>query len=142
MQALEIMSGSVLAHWREVDCSAWIRASVDDRRRGYADLGRNLATVTRVGGCFTGFQDRYLPEHCASVGIAGINGVMLSRDEEHVMSALSWDGETGNVKWLRVNLAIYRNNEELAELIKIDIRRRENCFCQILARSREVVVPG
>ena len=67
---------------------------------------------------------------------------MLGCDVDDVVNAFSRNAEIGNVKRLRVNLSVGRNNEKLAELVKINVRRRENCLVQVLAGSCAVVVPG
>ena len=67
---------------------------------------------------------------------------MLGCDVDHVVNAFSRNGEIENVKRLRVNLSIGRNNEEFAELVKVNVRRRENCLAQVLAGPCVVVVPG
>ena len=67
---------------------------------------------------------------------------MLGRDVDHIMDAVSRNREIGNVKWLRVNLSVDRNNKKLAELVEIDVRRRENGLAQILPGSCEIVMPG
>ncbi|PYK89328.1 MAG: hypothetical protein DME35_09070 [Verrucomicrobia bacterium] len=58
------------------------------------------------------------------------------------MDAISVDREIRNIKRLRVNLSVGRNDKKFAELVKIDVRRRENGLVQILPGSCEIVMPG
>ena len=67
---------------------------------------------------------------------------MLGRDVDHVMNAVSRNGQIGNVKRLRIDLPVGRNNEKLAELVKVNVRKRQNRLAQILAGACAVVVPS
>ena len=67
---------------------------------------------------------------------------MLGRDVDHVVNTVSGNRQVRDIKRLRVNLSISWNDKKFAELVKIDVRRRENGFVQILPGSCEIVMPG
>ncbi len=57
------------------------------------------------------------------VGIEGVYAVMLGDDEEHIVPALSWNLHPADEERLCIDLTIYMQSEELAELLRIHIAR-------------------
>ena len=78
----------------------------------------------------------------AGVGIRieGINSVVLRGDKQHVASARGWDIQTGNIKRLRINVAIHVIGKEFAESAGLDVGGGKKTFIQILSGSGIVIV--
>src|SRR5581483_3067447 len=71
-----------------------------------------------------------------------INAVVLSRDKYRVERAAPGNAHVGDIKRLRVHLAVHWKGENFAELGGIHVPRRQRRFVQILPGPRIIVVPG
>src|ERR1700693_445346 len=142
MQAVWTIPRSIFAHRREIDGSIRPSITIYYRRRNDADYRLNVWATEAIRGRFARFKKLQRPQHGPRIIIEGIDRVTCSRNVEHVVHALSRNRKTRNVERLCEGLIIHGNREELTELVKINIPRGENCFVQILARSRQIVVPG
>ena len=82
-----------------------------------------------------------MPEqHAGGVGVESINAVVLCRDEDNIARCLAWDAQAGNIKRLRIDLAVDTICEQLAERGGIHVRGAEEGFFEIRARTRIIVV--
>jgi hypothetical protein len=142
MQTMVIIPRSIFAHRCEIDGSIRASITIYYRRRNDADYGLNVWATEAIRGRFARFKKLQRPQRGPRIRIEGIDRVTCSRNVEHVVHALSRNRETRNVERLCEDLFIYRDREELTELVKINVRWGENCFVQIPARSRQIVVPG
>ena len=75
----------------------------------------------------------------AGIGVESVDGVMRGGDEDYIVDALARDCDRREVERLRVDLPVHRMGEELAELDRRDIRRRQDGFLKILSGSCEIV---
>src|SRR5439155_27111984 len=88
------------------------------------------------------------PAHGA--GIEGVEGVVLSGDEDNVMNPrraglgvdTTGDGDSGVHQWLGVNLAIHRRDEQFIERADLYIAWDELGFVGVQAGAGNVVVKG
>jgi hypothetical protein len=142
MQTVVIIPRSIFAHRCEIDGSIRASITIYYRRRSDAEVRLNVRATEAIRGRFARFKKHNVPQHGPRIRIAGIDRVTCSRNVEHVVHAHSRNRKTRNVERLCVDLSIHIDREELTELVKINVRRGENCFVQILARSRQIVVPG
>ena len=58
------------------------------------------------------------------------------------MSALAGDDYTANIKWLGINLTIYRQIAQFAKIAWRNVRRRERTFLQIRIGSIVRIIIG
>ena len=100
-----------------------------------------LATAI-VRSCLAGLQQRNLPELRSGVSIESVNAIVLRGDEKHIVGALGGNGHRRGIEWLRVNFAIHGDLEDLSELCRVYVARRQNRLIQILAGASIVIVVG
>ena len=80
-----------------------------------------------------------MPKLRAIISIECIDAVVLSRHVNDVVER-GGDGHLGHVERLRVNVAVHRTSEELAELVDVDVGRIQYRLVQILSGTAHVVV--
>ena len=80
-----------------------------------------------VARSFARAEYRDLPELCQRVRIEGIDRVVLRDDENHVMRASRYR-QVGNIKWLRIHLAVHGKESKFAEIRGVHIAQRQEGF--------------
>src|SRR5882724_7560624 len=76
------------------------------------------------------------------IGVEGVDAVVFGGDVEHVARALSGDFDVGYEERLGVNRAVYFERAELAEVLGIDVLRRQDFFGECGAGAGVVVLGG
>src|SRR5580692_4067211 len=140
VQALVIISGSVLRHCDHVNRAVRTRFRVDDRGRGDPDLWRYLSAAVIVARGFASGQHRDLPQSLSTVGIQAVDATVLRGDVQNVVHPLIGDTHLGEIKRLRIHFAVHRDHEEFAETGGVDVAGCENRFAEILSGAGIVVV--
>ena len=122
---------------------------VDGRSTGDADFGDDVGcrevTVWNSGGAggraVRGVEKSDLPERSASgVCVEGVDAVMFGGYERDVVGAFAGDGDALHVKGLRVDAAVNRIGEELAEIRRGNVGGSENGFAGVGAGAKIVAV--
>ena len=100
--------------------------------------GRNSCDARR------GVGEVHMPQRRAApvVGVERIDAVVLCRDDDDVVDALSGDVHVLHVERRGERQAVQWIAEQLPERRLIDVRRRQNRLVEILARPHVVVVIG
>src|SRR5262249_54335414 len=80
-----------------------------------------------------------LPQEPAAVRVERVHAVVRRADVHDVVRAAR-SGDAGQIQRLRVDEAVHWNREQLAELCRVDVQRREGGLRQILTRTETVVV--
>jgi len=76
------------------------------------------------------------------IGVEGVDAVVLGGDVEHVVRTLSGDFDVGYVERLGVNRAVHFEGAELAEVLGIDVLRRQDFFGDCGVGAGVVVLGG
>lgn len=76
------------------------------------------------------------------IGVEGVDAVVLGGNVEHVVRALSRNFDVGYVERLGINRAVYFERAELAEVLGIDVLRRQDFFGECGAGAGVVVLGG
>ena len=140
VQPLEIRR-AVFGHGHRVQDSVCAGGAVDHRRRGNADLRRDLAAAAVIAGGFARAEQRHFPELRAGIGVEGVGRIVFGHDEDDVVHAAG-DAELGEVQRLGVHQAVHREVAQQAEGRRIHIGLRQGCFRSVLAGAQDIVVVG
>ena len=76
------------------------------------------------------------------IGVEGVDAVVLGSDVEHVVRALSGDFDVGYVERLGVSRAVDFERAELAEVLGIDVPRRQDFFGECGVGAGVVILGG
>src|SRR4029077_405695 len=103
-------------------------------------LRRHLTTTVIVGGLFSGFEHRRLPDDGAGVGVERVDGIVLSRNDKEVMRTLTWNGNAGDVEGLGIHSAVEGVGRKLSKGCGVDVARGQEDFAQVLSGTGVVVM--
>ena len=118
-----------------------LRAGIDHRRAGDAGAGDEVPAVVEVGAR-QGRADVRVPEHGPGrVGVERIDAVVLGHDEHDVVH-LATDLQPRDEERLRVDVAVDRLRELLAEVDAAHVGGSERRLLRVVPRPAVVVVVG
>ena len=125
---------------------------INHRRAGDANLGNDVgktrSAVTRAELAIraqgrdaeVGFPKQAAVRACAAVGVKRIDRVMLARDIDDVAHADAGNVDTRHNQRLRVDVAVRDVFDEAAEIVRVDLRWREQNLVGVRAAAGVVVV--
>src|ERR1700730_2067542 len=106
MDALKVISGTVLRHRHQVDRPIGSMSAVNYRRARYPNLRSNLAAETVVTGSFTRCQHRDLPELRSVISIQGVDAVVLGHNVKDIVNSLARNINFRQIEGLGVDLGV------------------------------------
>src|SRR5262245_61445716 len=137
---LLVVPGRIFALGYYVECAD---GRVDDRRRGYTDFRREVGIFLGDVRAGNRIAKANLPNRTLSGGIVGIitvNAIVFSGDVDNVANANLGNINGRCVERLRVDVAIHRSGEKLAERARTDVRSRQKSLAQIRSGAPGIVV--
>ncbi len=112
---------------------------IDDRRAQNAKASRPVDVAVRLH-IFRddGRAEIVRPQRRARIGIDRIYGIQHARDIDDIVGATS-NRQVRHIQGLRIDVAIRLDGVKLSEVVRIYVRRGEQCFLQIGAGARIVI---
>lgn len=132
-------SARIFTHCDRVQDARRAARAVDNRCRRDADFRCDLTAVTIVARRLAGAKQGALPQLCVGVGVECVDAGVLGHDVDDVVRRAA-NGEIADVERLSVDLAVCREERNLAKSGRVNVGGRQRRLRKVLSGTGEVVV--